>query len=143
MKRFSLISYLQLLFLSFETIEVTYSKVPWTQLALFLRMSQLGKKEHICNNERAILKHRMTLNHETRSNDSHLDLNFPHACSIARLNVMAIYSYTLGWKGGIGCHKESYIMHKDSNCILWELKNLRNSGWNMEMSRQVKLPHTQ
>lgn len=40
---------------------------------------------------------------------------------------MAIYSYTLGWKGGgIRCYKESYIMHKDLNYILWELKNLRN-----------------
>lgn len=57
---------------------------------------------------------------------------------------MAIYSYTPGWKGGgIRCYKESYIMHKDLNYILWELKNLRNSGWNMEMSHQAELFHTQ
>lgn len=57
---------------------------------------------------------------------------------------MAIYSYTLGWKGGgIRCYKESYIMHKDLNYILWGLKNLRNSGWNMEMSHQAELFHTQ
>lgn len=57
---------------------------------------------------------------------------------------MAIYSYTLGWKGGgIRCYKESYVMHKDLNYILWELKNLRNSGWNMEMSHQAELFHTQ
>jgi hypothetical protein len=57
---------------------------------------------------------------------------------------MAIYSYTLGWKReGIRCHKESYIIFKDLNYILRELKNLRNCDWTMEMSHQTELPHIQ
>lgn len=47
---------------------------------------------------------------------------------------MVIYIYILGWKGeGIRCRKDLYIMYKDLNYILWELKNLRNFGCNMEM----------